>query len=290
MANPDSITTGGELTRVVIEPRRGWLPVNWKELWQHRELLWFLTWRDVKVRYKQTVLGALWAILQPFLKMVVLTFVFHGIAKVPSEEAYPYAIFLYAAMLPWQFFASSVRRSSESIVASANLIGKVYFPRLIIPLASVGAVLVDFALSFVVLAGIMIYYGMAPSAAALMVVPLTVATVFVAVGIGTFFSALNVAYRDFRYVVPFLVEIWFFLTPVVWSLRIVPERLQRLVGLQVMALNPMCGVVEAFRSALLPDRAVDWPALGVSLAVAACLFVVGLYFFRRIERQFADII
>jgi len=275
--------------QVVIEPRGGWSSVNWRELWRYRELLFFLTWRDVKVRYKQTVLGVAWALLQPLTRMLVLTFVFRGIARMPSE-GYPYPVFLYAALLPWQFFANCLRRSSDSVVGNAALVGKVYFPRLIMPLSSVGSSLVDLVCQYAVLAGLMAYFGFVPGMRALMVVPLTLAAAFVALGVGTLLSALEVAYRDVRYVVGFLLEVWFFVTPVFWSLEVVPERLGFLVRWNVLALNPMCGIVEAFRSALLPGRAFPWQALGVSGAVGVGLFALGLLVFRRIEKEFADVI
>jgi len=196
--------------QVIIEPRRGWLGINWRELWRHRELLYFLTWRDVKVRYKQTVLGFLWAFIQPFLKMVVFSVIFGGLAKIDSE-GFPYPIFVYAGLLPWQFFSEALHRSSLSVVDSANLVTKVYFPRLISPLAAVGACLVDFAISFIILFGLMLYYGIMPGWGALMVVPLVLVTIVTALGAGTLLSALSVAYRDFRYVIPFMLQIWMFL-------------------------------------------------------------------------------
>lgn len=278
--------------RMVIKPRRGWLAVNWGELWRSRELLYFLAWRDVKVRYKQTVLGALWAILQPFLTMVVLTLIFKNLLRVDRRlmgatgTDYPYAIFLFAGMLPWQFFSDSLRRASDSVVLSANLVQKVYFPRLVIPLSAVGAAVVDFALSFLVLGGLMVYYRHMPGPAVLAVVPLAALTALTAVGVGSMISALNVAYRDFRHVVPFLLQIWFYGTPLIWSLNIVNEPRLRLL----VALNPMCGIVEAYRWAILPGWPLDGAVLGVSVASAACLLLAGLKYFRKVEKDFADII
>ena len=278
--------------RMVIKPRRGSLAVNWGELWRSRELLYFLAWRDVKVRYKQTVLGALWAILQPFLTMVVLTLIFKNLLRVDRRlmgatgTDYPYAIFLFAGMLPWQFFSDSLRRASDSVVLSANLVQKVYFPRLVIPLSAVGAAVVDFALSFLVLAGLMVYYRHMPGPAVLAVVPLAALTALAAVGVGSMISALNVAYRDFRHVVPFLLQIWFYGTPLIWSLNIVNEPRLRLL----VALNPMCGIVEAYRWAILPGWPLDGAVLGVSTASAACLLLAGLKYFRKVEKDFADII
>jgi len=270
-------------TRIVIEPKRGWLAVNWAELWQYRELLFFLTWRDVKVRYKQTVLGFTWAFVQPFLKLVVFSAVFGGVAKIDSG-GFPYPIFLYSALLPWQFFGEALARSSQSVVGGANLVTRVYFPRLIIPLASVGACLVDFAISFSILVGLMLFYGMMPGAAIAAIVPLVVLTVFTALGVGTFLSALTVAYRDFRYVVPFMVQLWMFLTPVLYSLNNVHGAWGRLI-----LLNPMTGIVEAYRSAIL-SVPFKWGPLGLSAAIAAVLFAAGVMYFRRVEARFADIV
>ena len=269
--------------RIVIEPRPGWHLIDFKEIWRFRELLYFLAWRDIKVRYKQTVLGILWAFIQPFLKLVVFSVIFGRLAKMDSE-GFPYPIFVYAGLLPWQFFAESLNRSSQSVVGSANLITKVYFPRLIVPLASVGSALVDFAISFSILAGLMIYYGVPPTAATLMVIPLVLFTIFTALGIGTFLSALNVAYRDFRYVIPFMVQIWMFATPVIYPVTIAPKNWQWL-----LCLNPMSGIVDAYRSAIL-GKPFEWGNLGISLGVALFGFLIGLFYFRRLESQFADIV
>ncbi len=268
---------------IIIEPTRGWLSLKLRDLWQYRELLYFLSWRDVKVRYKQTVIGFLWAIIQPFLKMVVFSIIFGTLAKMDSE-GFPYPIFLYAGLLPWQFFASSVSRSGESVVASANLIRKVYFPRLIIPIASVGACLVDFAISFIVLIILMFYYNITPTVSTFMVLPLVLATTFTALGVGMFISALNVAYRDFRHIVPFFVQIWMFLTPVVYPIRVIPENWRWLI-----LLNPMSGIVNAYRSAIL-GKSFEWGSLGISMAIAAVIFFCGLMYFRKTERYFADIV
>jgi len=269
--------------QVIIEPRKGWLGLNWREIWKYRELSYFLTWREVKVRYKQTVLGFLWAFIQPFLKMVVFSIIFGRLAKMDSE-GFPYPIFVYAGLLPWQFFAESLNRSSQSVVGSANLITKVYFPRLIIPLSSVGACLVDFAISFSILIGLMLYYGIMPTFATFMVLPLVLLTIFTALGLGTLLSALNVAYRDFRYVIPFMVQIWMFATPVIYPVKIVPRNWQWL-----LSLNPMSGIVDAYRSAIL-GKPLAWGNLAISLGVAFLGFLSGLMYFRRFEREFADIV
>lgn len=276
--------------RVVIRPRRGWLAINWRELWRHHELIYFLIWRDVKVRYKQTVLGALWAVLQPFLKMVIFTLIFKNLLGVHNRlmgaNEYPYAVFLFAGLLPWQFFSESLRRSSESVVLSAQLVQRVYFPRLAIPISAIGGAAVDFALSFLVLAGLMLYYGYLPGVAVLAVVPLAVLTAAAALGVGSFISALNVAYRDFRYVVPFLLQVWFYGTPLIWSLNVVANPTLRLL----VALNPLCGIVEAYRWAILPGWPLDVQALAVSGASTVVMLMVGLKYFRRVERNFADVI
>lgn len=283
MRDVERLSQSAAVPTTVIQPSRGLLSLKLGELWSYRELLYFLTWRDVKVRYKQAVLGFLWAFIQPFLKMVVFSVVFGGLAKMDSE-GFPYPIFLYAGLLPWQFFADAVNRSGQSIVAGANLITKVYFPRLIMPVASVGACLVDFAISFGILIGMMFYYQMSPDVSILMVLPLVIVTILSALGIGIFVSALNTAYRDFRYALPFLVQIWMFLTPVIYPVTIIPENWRWLIS-----LNPMAGIVDAYRSAIL-GKPFEWGNLAISLGVAAIMFVIGLAVFRKIERYFADIV
>jgi len=283
LANAEELRKAEAVPTIIIEPTRRWLSLKLRDIWQYRELLYFLTWRDVKVRYKQTVIGFLWAIIQPLLKMVVFSIIFGGLAKMDSE-GFPYPIFLYAGLLPWQFFASAVSRSGESVVGSANLIKKVYFPRLIIPIASVGACLVDFAISFIILIVLMFYYSIIPTLSTFMVLPLVLATIFTALGVGMFISALNVAYRDFRYVLPFLVQIWMFLTPVIYSTGIIPENWRWLI-----LLNPMAGIVDAYRSAIL-GKSFEWGSLGISIGIAVIVFLFGLIYFRKTERYFADIV
>jgi len=267
----------------VIEPSRGWRALDFKELWTYRELFWVLTLRDIKVRYKQTVLGVAWAVLQPVLTMLIFTVVFGGLAKIPSD-GYPYAIFVFAALLPWTFFANAVSTSSTSLINASNMVSKVYFPRLIIPLSSIGSGLVDLAISTVVLFVLMIWFGVGWSLNLLLIPVLLVAVVFTALGVGTLLSALTVAYRDFRFVVPFLVQIWMYATPVVYPVSLVPEKWQ-----WVLFLNPMTGVIEAFRSAFL-DRPFDLPSIGISLLMSVFIFVCGVAYFERVERRFADII
>ncbi|MBM4032654.1 MAG: ABC transporter permease [Planctomycetes bacterium] len=283
MSVADQAPSPAPLPELVIEPRKGWLPINFREIWRYRELLYFLAWRDVKVRYKQTVLGFLWAFLQPFTKMVVFSAIFGGLAKIDSE-GFPYPIFLYAGLLPWQFFSESLSRSSQSVVGSSNLITKVYFPRLIIPLSAIGACLLDFAISFTILIGLMFYYSVPPTLATLIVVPLVALTIFAAFGVGCLLSALDVTYRDFRYMIPFVIQIWMFLTPVLYPVKVVPSAWQWL-----LLLNPLTGIVDAYRSALL-GKPFNWPSLAVSTGVIVVAILIGTLYFRKTERRFADII
>ena len=267
-----------------LRPSRGWRSLGLGELWQYRELLYFLVWRDVKVRYKQTLLGASWAILQPLVAMVVFSLFFGRLAKMPSDGV-PYPIFSFAALVPWTFFANGLIHSSASLLAEQNLVKKVYFPRLAIPLATVLAGAVDFALAFLVLVGMMLFYGMLPTLA-LVWLPLLLLLAFVtALGAGLWLAALNVRYRDVRYVVPFLVQIWLFATPVVYPSSLLGEPWRTLY-----AINPMVGVVEGFRWALLGTGSAPGAQLVVSAAVAALLLLGGAYYFRRVEREFADIL
>jgi lipopolysaccharide transport system permease protein len=269
---------------VVLKPRSGWRPIDWRELWRYRELLAFLAVRDIKVRYKQTVLGAAWAVIQPLFTMVVFSIFFGKLGGIPAD-GFPYPLFTLCALLPWQLFAYALTQASNSVVAEQRLITKVYFPRLIIPFASVLAGLVDFAIAFGFLLLLMAYYGVAPGWGVL-TVPLWVAfAVATALAVGLWLSALNVQYRDFRHTIPFLTQIWLFLTPVAYPSSLVPERWRPLYG-----LNPMAGVVEGFRWALLGHA--RWPGylFLVSAATVAVLLVGGLYYFRRLERSFADVV
>lgn len=267
----------------VIEPSRGWRSLDLKELWAYRELLWVLTERDIKVRYKQTVLGAAWAVIQPLMLMVVFSVFFGKLAKMPSDGI-PYPIFAYCALLPWTFFANALSSSAGSVVGSANLVSKVYFPRLIVPLSSVGSWLVDFAIATLILLGLMLYYGIGWTTNLLAAPLLVLAVTFAALGVGTLLAALTVAYRDFRYVIPFLLQFWMFATPIVYPTTIVPDRWQ-----WILHLNPMAGLVEGFRSAFL-GRAFDVPAIAISVTAAIVLFVVGVAYFEKVERRFADIV
>ncbi|HEU0078561.1 MAG TPA: ABC transporter permease [Longimicrobiaceae bacterium] len=269
---------------LVIEPAGRWPRIDLRELWAYRGLFFFLVWRDVKVRYAQTVLGAGWAILQPVLTMLVFTVIFGRFANIPSDGV-PYAVFSLAALVPWTYFSTALSGASNSLVSSTNLITKVYFPRLVIPFAPVLAGLVDFAVALVVLGAVMLYYGIVPGALALAVVPLLLlGMMLTAAGVGCWLAALNIQYRDVKHVTPFLIQVWMYASPIVYPMSLVPERWRGWY-----ALNPMAGIVEGFRAVLLGTGAVAWPTIGLSLAVGAVLFVTGSLYFRRTERVFADV-
>jgi lipopolysaccharide transport system permease protein len=273
-----------DLPRVRIVPSRGWVSLKLPELWQYRELLYFFIWRDVKVRYKQTVLGIAWAILQPFFTMVIFSLFFGGLAKVPSDGV-PYPIFAYTALVPWTFFAQGVTQSSNSVVASANLINKVYFPRLAIPVASVLAGLTDLLPAFVVLLGMMFYYGVYPGTEILWLPLFVLLALVTAMAVGIGLAALNVRFRDVRHTVPFLVQCWLFATPIAYPSSLLPEPWRA-----IYALNPMVGVVEGFRWALLDTQPAPGPILWVSAAAAVILLASTALYFRRMEKTFADIV
>ncbi|QEN85697.1 ABC transporter permease [Labrys sp. KNU-23] len=267
----------------IIGPDRLWSLTDLRELWRYRELIWVLTQRDVKVRYKQTTLGFAWAIIQPVLLMLVFSVLFGRLAGIPADGS-PYPIFVYAGLLPWIFFSNTVSAAAGSLVGSINLVGKVYFPRLIIPLASAGVGLVDFLIATVILLAMMLIYGVGWSAN-LLAAPLLIAgTILCALGVGIGLSALTVTYRDFRFVVPFLLQFWMFVTPVVYPASLVPEPWRWL-----LFLNPMAGLVEGFRSAFL-GHPFDWPSIGLSLALSLGLVALGVWYFERVERRFADIL
>jgi lipopolysaccharide transport system permease protein len=266
----------------VLEPSRGWVPIDVAEVLRYRELFYFLAKRDIKVRYKQTVLGGLWAIIQPAFAMIVFSVFFGRMAGIPSDNV-PYPIFVYSGLLAWTYFANALSASGESLVSSANLVAKVYFPRLIVPTAAAVSGLLDFFVASLLLGAMMLWYGIFPGAAVLLFPLLVILTFLCAVGAGLWLSALNVEYRDIRYVIPFLIQLWLFASPVIYPSSIVPERYQWL-----MALNPMAGVIKAFRASLLGSTPVDWGSLSISAGVIALLLVSGLYYFRRMERTFAD--
>lgn len=271
-----------EITR--IRPSKGWVSLRLRELWEYRELLWFLVWRDVKVRYKQTALGAGWAILQPVATMVAFSLFFGRLAGIPSDGL-PYPIFSFAALVPWTFFAQGLAQSANSLVGSQNLITKVYFPRLAIPIASVLAGLVDFALAFLVLLGMMPFYGIVPGPAVAVLPGLLLLALVTALGAGLWLSALNVQFRDVRYIVPFLTQLWLFVTPIAYPSSLLGEPWRTVYG-----LNPMAGVVEGFRWALLGTARPPGSLLAVSTVAAVALLVSGAFYFRRMEKTFADIV
>ncbi len=267
-----------------IEPSKGWVPLKLNELWEYRELLYFLVWRDIKVRYKQTALGAAWAIIQPFLTMVVFSIFFGSLGKMPSDGI-PYPIFAFAALVPWGFFANGLSQSSNSLVGSSHLITKVYFPRLIVPLGAVFSGIVDFLVAFAVLLAMMLYYGLLPSLNILWLPLFVLLALVTSLGVGLWLSALNVEYRDVRYVVPFITQFWLFATPIAYPSSLLHEPWRTIYG-----LNPMVGVVEGFRWALLRTNSAPGPIIAVSSGAAILILVTGAFYFRRMEKTFADIV
>jgi len=275
---------GDSLPVLRIRPSKGWVSLKLGELWQYRELLYFLTWRDIKVRYKQTALGAAWAIIQPVMTMVVFSLFFGKLGKIPSDGI-PYPIFSFAALVPWTFFANGLNQSSNSLVGSANLITKIYFPRLAIPIATVLSGVVDFVLAFMVLLAMMLYYGIVPTINTLWLPLFLLLAVVTSLGIGLWLSALNVEYRDVRYVVPFLTQFWMFATPIAYPSSLLHEPWRTVYG-----LNPMAGVVEGFRWALLGKTTAPGPIIAVSSLAAIVILVSGAFYFRRMEKTFADVV
>lgn len=268
---------------IIIQASKSWVPLNLRELWAYRGLLYFLIWRDLKVRYKQTVIGVIWVVMQPLLTTIIFTIFLGKLARVPSDGI-PYPIFIYAGLLPWIFFAAAVSNSGNSLVGNANLITKVYFPRIIIPTAAIGARLVDFAISFAIFGGMMAYYRVAVTRYLLMLVFLVPLITLLALGVGMLISALNVKYRDIGMGLPVLIQFWMFASPVVYPSSLVPAKWQRLY-----ALNPVAGIVEGFRSSLFAKE-FDWMALGFSSIVTFALLIYSAYAFRRREKEFADIV
>ena len=267
-----------------IEPSRGWVSLKLKELWEYRELLYFLTWRDVKVKYKQTVIGAAWAIIQPFFTMVVFSLFFGKLAKIPSDGI-PYPIFSFAALVPWTFFANGLSQSSNSLVGGANLIKKIYFPRLVMPISGVVSGVVDFVLAFIVLLGMMLFYHILPTSNIIWL-PFFLLLAFVtSLGVGLWLSAMNVQFRDVRYALPFLTQFWLFATPIAYPSSLLSEPWRTIYG-----LNPMVGVVEGFRWALLGAKTAPGPIIIVSTLASLAILVSGAYYFRRMEKTFADVV
>ncbi len=270
---------------VTIEPSKSWVALNLGDLWAYRELLYFLTWRDVKVRYKQTLLGVAWAIIQPLFTMLIFTLFFGRLGGFDARtEGMPYPLFAFAGLLPWTFFANAVTNSGNSLVGSANLITKVYFPRMIIPGAAVAAGLVDFAIAFVMLVGLMFYYRIMLTWTLLLLPVLMLLTALLAVGVGMWLSALNVKYRDIRFALPFVIQLWMFVSPVIFPSSILPQKWR-----WALELNPLTGIIEGYRSSVF-GRAINWTALGVSALITILVLVYASYSFRRMEKTFADIV
>jgi len=267
-----------------LQPSKGWVSLKLRELWEYRELLYFLTWRDVKIRYKQTALGAAWAIIQPVFTMVLFSIFFGRLARMPSDGV-PYPIFSFTALVPWTLFVYGLSQSSNSLVGSANLIRKVYFPRLVIPISSLFSGVVDFLIAFVILLGMMIYYGIMPTINVVWVPFFVLLTLVISLGVGLWLSALNVEYRDVKYVVPFLTQFWMFATPIAYPSSLLHQPWRTLYG-----LNPMTGVVEGFRWGLLGTQTHPGSMLIASSATALLMLVSGALYFRRMERTFADVV
>jgi lipopolysaccharide transport system permease protein len=267
-----------------IQPSQGWVSLKLRELWEYRELLYFLTWRDIKIRYKQTALGAAWAILQPMFTMCVFSLIFGRLGKMPSDGI-PYPIFNFTALVPWTFFVYGLTQSSNSLVGSSNLIKKVYFPRLVIPISSLLSGVVDFVIAFSLLLGMMTYYRVSPTLNAIWIPFFVMLTLVTSLGVGLWLSALNVEYRDVRHMLPFLTQFWFFATPITYPSSLLPESWRALFG-----LNPMVGVVEGFRWALLGTDTQPGKMILVSSAAAFVLLISGAFYFRRMERNFADVV
>jgi lipopolysaccharide transport system permease protein len=267
-----------------IAPSKGWVALQLKELWAYRELLYFMIWRDVKVRYKQTALGAAWAIIQPVFTMIVFSLFFGRLGKIPSDGI-PYPIFCYAALVPWTFFSQGLNQASNSLVGSGNLIKKVYFPRLSLPISAVTCGLIDFALAFIVLLGMMLYYGILPTVNVIWLPLLILLTLITSLGVSLWLSALNVQFRDVRHALPFLTQLWLFATPIAYPSSLLSEPWRTLYS-----INPMAGVVEGFRWALLGTETAPGPMMIVSTLTALALLVSGTFYFRRMEKTFADVV
>lgn len=280
--NPAASPTAGV---TVIEPRAGWQPIDLRELWNYRDLLFFLAWRDIKVRYKQTVLGAAWAVIQPLMNMIVFTIVFGRLAKMNASTDIPYPVLTFCAAVPWALFAASLTQAGNSLIGSQNLISKVYFPRLLIPMSSILSALVDFAIAFVVLILLMLAYGIVPSWTIVFLPVFILLTIMSATAMGLWLSALNVEYRDVRYTIPFLTQLWLLASPVGYPTSQVPPEWRTIYG-----LNPMAGVIEGFRWALLGQDAPAISMMLVSATITVLLLIGGLFYFRRMEKSFADLI
>jgi lipopolysaccharide transport system permease protein len=284
VTDPDNLEQKSEQWDTLIRPISGWAPLELRELWEYRELLYFFIWRNIKIRYKQTVLGGAWAVIQPFLTMIVFSIFFGRLAGI-SSEGVPYPVFVYTALVPWTFFANSLSQASNSLLENERMITKIYFPRLLLPMATVFSGLLDFMISFLLLIGMMLWYGLAFPARIWLIPFFLLMTTVTALGVGLWLSAMNVRYRDVRYVIPFLIQFWLFCTPVAYSSSLVPAQWQTFYG-----LNPMTGMVEGFRWAILGLTPVSFPMIIVSLVVTIIVLIGGLYYFRRTEETFADVI
>lgn len=275
-----------EPTTIYIKPSKGLAALNLRDLWTYRELVYFMIWRDIKVRYKQTMLGAAWAVIQPVMTMLVFTFLFGRIAKLPTDGNIPYPIFSYTALLPWGLFVAALNQASRSLTANQNMVTKIYFPRLVLPLASILSGLVDFVISFVILIGLMIYYNVTPSINALWALPLfLLLAIIAALGVALWLAAINVQYRDVNYALPFMTQFWLFITPVAYSSNLISDKWQL-----IYSLNPMAGVVNGFRWALLGTDTGPGPEMAVSVVISIIVLISGLFYFRNMEKTFADTI
>lgn len=283
-SNVKVLTIPENMPRTRRQPSKGWAWPKLRELWEYRELLYFFAWRDIKVRYKQTVMGALWAIIQPLITMIIFSLFFGRLAKIPSDGL-PYPVFSYAALVPWTFFTNAVTQASNSLVFSANMVKKIYFPRLSLPIATVLAGILDFVLAFLVLLGIMLYYGIAPTINIIWLPFFFLLALVTSLGVGLWLSAMNVQFRDVRYTVPLITQVWLFVTPIAYPSSLLAEPWRTLYG-----LNPMAGVVEGFRWALLGTDTAPGPMTIVSAVVALALFISGAFYFRRMEQGFADVL
>ncbi|HKI53043.1 MAG TPA: ABC transporter permease [Anaerolineales bacterium] len=275
-----------EPTTIYIKPSKGLAALNLRDLWLYRELVYFMVWRDVKVRYKQTMLGAAWAIIQPVMTMIVFTILFGRIAKLPTDNNIPYPIFSYTALLPWGLFVAALNQASRSLTANQNMVTKIYFPRLVLPLASILSGLVDFVIAFVILIGLMFYYDVTPSINALWALPLfLLLAIIAALGVALWLAAINVQYRDVNYALPFMTQFWLFITPVAYSSNLISDKWQL-----IYSLNPMAGVVNGFRWALLGTNTGPGPEMAVSVVISILILIGGLFYFRNMEKTFADTI
>ena len=279
-----TFTIPSDLPRTRREPSKGWAWPKLRELWEFRELLFFFAWRDIKVRYRQTVMGVLWAIIQPFFTMVIFSLFFGRLANIPSDGV-PYPVFSFAALVPWTFFANALSQASNSLVVNANMVKKIYFPRLALPIATILAGVIDFVLAFILLLGIMLYYGLVPTVNIIWLPFFALLALVTSIGVSLWLAAMNVQFRDVRYTIPFLTQAWLFVTPIAYPSSLLPEPWRIVYG-----LNPMAGVVEGFRWALLGTDTAPGKMVIVSALVALSLFISGAFYFRRMEQNFADVL